>query len=106
MVRTELHFEYLQRPLIKPSGLIILALFMEREGEVVVTRRNVGMVLATTFFADLYGSSVERLSLLMLALDPKQFGEVIVTDENARIILAESPFTNLDRPSIERLGLV
>jgi hypothetical protein len=46
MVQTELGLEYLDGPTIERLGLLIFALLLKQEGEVVVLDRNVAMILA------------------------------------------------------------
>ena len=78
MIRTKFGLQYLDGPPIERLGLVILALGLKQNGEVVVADRNVGMILAESFFTDLDGPPKERLGLVILALVLKQIGEVVV----------------------------
>src|SRR6516162_4839878 len=98
MVRTKFGLEYLDRPTKERLGLVILALVLKQEGEVVVRDRNVGMILAESLFIDLDGPTIERLGLIMLALGLMQTGEAVVADRNVGMILAENLFVDLDPP--------
>ena len=68
MVRTKFGLDYLDGPTIERLGLVIPALGLKQEREVVVVGCNVGMILAERLFADLDGPPIERLGLVILAL--------------------------------------
>ena len=99
MVQTKFGLEYLHRPTIERLGLVILALVLKQEGEVVVADCNVGMILAENLFIDLDGPPIERLGLVILPLCPKQFAEADVIPSNGGMSLAESLFIDLDGPT-------
>ena len=71
-------FRYLDGPPKERLGLVILALDLKQEGEIVVPGRNAGMILAEKLFVDLDRPPIERLGLVILALVLKQDGEVVV----------------------------
>src|SRR5262249_18827786 len=105
MISAEGLFTDLDGPTIERLGLVILALVLKQTGEVVVARRNVGMILAESSFVDLDGQAMERLGLVILALDPKQTGEVVLASCNGRIILAEGLFADVGRSPVARVRL-
>src|SRR6516164_6274215 len=89
MVQTELGLEYLDRAPIQRLSLVVLALVLKQNGEVVVVGCNGGVILAENPFVDLDGPTKERLGLVVLALGLKQTGEVLVAGCNVGMILAE-----------------
>ena len=70
----------LHRPTREWLGLLIPALGLKQEGEVVVAECNGGMILAENPLVDLDSPTKERLGLLILALVLKQEGEVVVAN--------------------------
>src|SRR6516164_4223847 len=86
MVQTELGLEYLDRAPIQRLSLVVLALVLKQNGEVVVVGCNVGVILAENSFVDLDGPPIKRLGLIVLALGLKQTGEVVVVSSNSGMI--------------------
>jgi hypothetical protein len=66
-IQTKFGLEYLHRPTREWLGLLILALGLKQEGEVVVAECNGGMILAENPLVDLDSPTKERLGLLILA---------------------------------------
>ena len=88
-----------------PEGFVVLALTVERPGQVVVAGGGVGVVLAQGLEPDRQGPAEHRLGLGVLALGLEGHGQVVVAGGGVGVVLAQGLEPDRQGAAVHRLGL-
>ena len=88
-----------------PQGVVVLALAVERPGQVVVAGGGEWVVLAQGLEADRQGAAVHRLGLGVLALGTEGPGQVVVAECGVGVVLAQGLELDRQGTAVHRLGL-